>query len=158
MCTAIKTNPNSFSIFSSPSYGLNYADVMDYENAEEYLHRAKSSFKNTGNGDFVSYANLNLGDLYVKKEFPGTATCYLEEALQANPERGRLKILYLLADCYWKTNQSSKALEFYTEGFQDSVDKGDLTKKWEFAMLHKKYEDRNNFKAYGKKESNTSEE
>lgn len=127
--------------------GLNYADLINYESAEEYLHRAKSSFKNSGNLNFVSYTNLNLGDLYVKKELPGTAIRYLEEALESDPERGRLKILYLLADCYWKTNQPSKALEFYTEGFQGSIEKDDITKKWEFAMLHKKYEDRNNFES-----------
>ena len=127
--------------------GLNYVDLLNYENAEEYLHRAKSSFKNTENLNFVSYTNLNLGDLYVKKDLPGTAIRYLEEALQSNPKRGRLKILYLLADCYWKTNQPSKALEFYLEGFQASIENEDITKKWEFAMLHKKYEDRNNFES-----------
>lgn len=127
--------------------GLNYADLHNYESAEEYLHRALTAFRNSGSQNFVSYTNLNLADVYVKRQLPATAIRYLEAALEGNPERGRLKILYLLADCYWKTNQPLKAKEVYTEGFQASIDGDNLTKKWEFAMLHKKYEDKLNFES-----------
>jgi tetratricopeptide (TPR) repeat protein len=125
--------------------GLNYGELLEFDLAEEYLHRALNSFKNLDNHNFICYINLNLGDLYVKRDLPGTAIRYLEAALEGKPERGRLKILYLLADCYWKTNQPSKAMEVYTQGFQASIEEDNVTKKWEFAMLHKKYEDRVNF-------------
>lgn len=127
--------------------GLNYLDLLNYELAEEYLHNALVSAKNFGNDSFTASINLNLGALYVKRDLPATATRYLKAASESKQNRIRLKVLYLLADCYWKTNQPSKAMEKYTEGFQASIEKNNMTKKWEFAMLHKKYEDRLNFES-----------
>ncbi|MFP7171208.1 tetratricopeptide repeat protein [Terribacillus sp. 7520-G] len=127
--------------------GVNYLDLLNYELSEEYLHRAVTSFKNIGNQNFISSANLNLGALYARRDLPATAIRYLEAALNGGQDRIRLKILYLLADCYWKTNQPSKAIKVYTEGFETSIKEDDVTKKWEFAMLHKKYEDRLNFES-----------
>ncbi|MFP7170905.1 tetratricopeptide repeat protein [Terribacillus sp. 7520-G] len=127
--------------------GMNYMDLLNYEMSEEYLHRALATCKKIENKSLQASTNLNLGLLYVKRELPGTAIRYLEAALEGKQERIELKILYLLADSYWKTNQSSKAMEVYTEGFQKSIDRDDITKKWEFAMLHKKYEDQNNFES-----------
>ncbi|PAD35453.1 tetratricopeptide repeat protein [Terribacillus saccharophilus] len=127
--------------------GLNFVDLHNYDRAEESLHKALTSFKNLENHNFITSTNLNLGVLYVKSNLPAAAIRYLEEALKGNQERIRLKILYLLADCYWKTNQHAKALDAYTEGFNTSIEKGDIAKKWEFAMLHKKYEDRLNFES-----------
>lgn len=127
--------------------GLNYVDLHNYDRAEESLHKALTSFKNLNNKNFITSTNLNLGVLYVKSNLPAAAIRYLEEALKGNQERIHLKILYLLADCYWKTNQHTKALDAYTEGFNASIEKDDIAKKWEFAMLHKKYEDRLNFES-----------
>ncbi|QXE02286.1 lipopolysaccharide assembly protein LapB [Terribacillus sp. DMT04] len=127
--------------------GLNYVDLRNFERAEEYLHSALTTFKRVGNNNFIASTNLNLGVLYVKSDLPAAAIRYLEEALKHNQARIRLKILYLLADCYWKTDQTSKALETYTNGFNESIEKDDLAKKWEFAMLHKKYVDRINFES-----------
>lgn len=127
--------------------GLNYIDLHNFDRAEEYLHRALTSFKNLGNNNFIASTNLNLGVLYVKRNLPAAALRYLEEALKGGQERIRLKILYLLADCYWKTDQTSKAIETYKEGFKASIETDDLAKKWEFAMLHKKYEDRLNYES-----------
>lgn len=127
--------------------GLNFVDLQNYDRAEESLHRALTSFKNLENHNFITSTNLNLGVLYVKNNLPAAAIRYLEEALKGNQERIRLKILYLLADCYWKTNQSAKALDAYSEGFNASIEKDDIAKKWEFAMLHKKYEDQLNYES-----------
>lgn len=127
--------------------GMNYMDLKNFELSEEHLHRALASYKNINKQDFVTTTNLNLGLLYVQRELPGTAIRYLEEARKDKQDRIHLKILYLLAESYWKTNQSSKAMEAYTEGFQKSIDKDDLTMKWEFAMLHKKFEDRVNYES-----------
>ncbi|PAD38411.1 tetratricopeptide repeat protein [Terribacillus sp. 7520-G] len=127
--------------------GLNFADLHKYDRAEACLQRALTSFKRLENHNFITSSNLNLGVLYVKRNLPAVAIHYLEEALKGNQERIHLKILYLLADCYWKTNQTSKALKTYTEGFSISTKKDDTAKKWEFAMLHKKYEDKLNFES-----------
>ncbi|SDC37301.1 response regulator aspartate phosphatase C [Terribacillus halophilus] len=124
--------------------GLNCIDLRNFDKAEEYLHSALTSFKTLGNNNFIASTNLNLGVLYVKNNLPAAALRYLKEALKLNQG---LKILYLLADCYWKTDQTSKALETYTAGFKESIEKDDMAKKWEFAMLHKKYEDRLNFES-----------
>ncbi|SNZ16105.1 response regulator aspartate phosphatase C [Terribacillus aidingensis] len=127
--------------------GMNYMDLHNFEMSEEHLHRALASYKNIDNQSFITTTNLNLGLLYVQRELPETAIRYLEEARMDKQERIHLKILYLLADSYWKTNESSKAVEAYTEGFQKSIENDNLTMKWEFAMLHKKYEDRMNYES-----------
>ncbi|PAE17667.1 hypothetical protein CHH91_02555 [Virgibacillus sp. 7505] len=127
--------------------GMNYLDMSDYEMAEEHLHRALSTCKRIENQSLLASTNLNLGLLYVTRELPATAIRYLEDALAGKQERIELNILYLLADSYWKTNQTTKALKAYTEGFQKSLDRDDTKMKWEFAMLHKKYEDRHNFES-----------
>lgn len=125
--------------------GLNYIDQLNYELAEKYLLKALTTFERIGNQNFISSTNLNLGMLHVKRDLPAAAIPYLNAALQGKQKRILLKILYLLTDCYWKTNQPSKAIEVYKEGFQASIEENNMTKKWEFAMLHKKYEDRLNF-------------
>ncbi|MFS0559435.1 tetratricopeptide repeat protein [Terribacillus sp. 179-K 1B1 HS] len=127
--------------------GMNYMDLQDFELSEEHLHKALISYNNIDNQNFITTTNLNLGLLYVQRELPETAIRYLEEARKNKQERIHLKILYLLADSYWKINHPSKAMEAYTEGFQKSIDKDDLTMKWEFAMLHKKFEDRVNYES-----------
>ncbi|MFP7492979.1 tetratricopeptide repeat protein [Terribacillus saccharophilus] len=127
--------------------GLNYIDLHHFDQAQDYLHRALTSFKKLRNTNFIASTNLNFGVLYSKRDSPSTAIPFLEEALRGNQERIRLKILYLLADCYWKTGQTSKARRTYQEGFRASIEKDDAAKKWEFAMLHKKYEDRLNFES-----------
>jgi tetratricopeptide (TPR) repeat protein len=127
--------------------GMNYMDLHNFEMAEEHLHRALASYKNINNHNFITTTKLNLGLLYVERKLPETAIRYLEEARKNKQERIHLKILYLLADSYWKTNQSSKAIEVYSEGFQKSMDNDDLTMKWEFSMLHKKYEDKVNYES-----------
>ncbi|PAF19227.1 tetratricopeptide repeat protein [Terribacillus saccharophilus] len=125
--------------------GLNYIDQLNYELAEKSLLKALTIFKKKENENFISSTNLNLGVLYVKRGLSAMAIPYLNAALQGKHKRIELKILYLLTDCYWKTNQSSIALEIYKEGFRASIEENNMTKKWEFAMLHKKYEDRLNF-------------
>ncbi|WP_366248173.1 tetratricopeptide repeat protein [Terribacillus aidingensis] len=125
--------------------GLNYIDQLNYDSAEKSLLKALTIFEEKENQNFISSTNLNLGVLYVKRGLPAMAIPYLNAALQGKQKRIELKILFLLTDCYWKTNQPSKAIACYKEGFQASIEENDMTKKWEFAMLHKKYEDRLNF-------------
>ncbi|MFP7477004.1 tetratricopeptide repeat protein [Terribacillus saccharophilus] len=125
--------------------GMNYVDQLNYDLAKKTLLKALTIFKKNKNQNFISSTNLNLGVLYVKRGLPAVAISYLHAALQGNQKRIQLKILYLLTDCYWKTNQPSKAIEAYKEGFQASIEENNMTKMWEFAMLHKKYEDRLNF-------------
>ncbi|PAD40152.1 lipopolysaccharide assembly protein LapB [Terribacillus sp. 7520-G] len=131
--------------------GLNYQELLDFDLAEEYLHRALTHSKKAEANDLATYINHNLGALYVKRDLPGTAIRYLEEALKDKPEGIiNLQGLYLLADCFWKTNIPSKALEAYNEGFHRSLKEDNISMKWEFAMLHKKYEDRLNFESVWK--------
>ncbi|MFB1097382.1 hypothetical protein CHI12_06845 [Terribacillus saccharophilus] len=127
--------------------GMNYLDLSDFEMAEEYLHKALSTCKRIENQSLLASTNLNLGLLYVTRELPATAIRYLEDALAGKQERIELKVLYLLADSYWKTNQTTKAMHAYKNGFDKSIDSDNTNMKWEFAMLHKKYEDRINFES-----------
>ncbi|WP_179288081.1 tetratricopeptide repeat protein [Terribacillus saccharophilus] len=127
--------------------GMNYLDMSDYEMAEEHLHRALSTCKRIENQSLLASTNLNLGLLYSTRGLPATAIRYLEDALAGKQERIELNVLYLLADSYWKTNQATKAKQAYAEGFQKSLENDDTKMKWEFAMLHKKYEDRHNFES-----------
>ncbi|SDC39310.1 response regulator aspartate phosphatase C [Terribacillus halophilus] len=127
--------------------GANHMDQLNYEPAEAFLLKALATFKKIGNQNYLSSANLNLGVLYTERDLPAAAIPYLNAALQGKQDRIKLKILYLLADCYWKTNQPSKAMEIYKEGFRISIEEDNMIKKWEFAMLHKKHEDRLNFES-----------
>ncbi|QXE02283.1 lipopolysaccharide assembly protein LapB [Terribacillus sp. DMT04] len=127
--------------------GMNYMELSDYETAEEYLHRALATCKKIENESLLASTNLNLGLLYVTRELPAVAIRYLEEALEKKQERIELKTLYLLADSYWQTNQTANAMKAYTAGFQKSIDSNNTKMKWEFAMLHKKYEDKVNFES-----------
>lgn len=125
--------------------GMNHLDMSDYETAEKHLLTALSTCKKIKNYSLLASANLNLGVLYVTRGLPATAIRYLEDALAGKQKRIELNVLFLLADSYWKTNQAGKAMQAYSEGFQKSLDRDNTKMKWEFAMLHKKYEDRDNF-------------
>ncbi|PAD35761.1 tetratricopeptide repeat protein [Terribacillus saccharophilus] len=127
--------------------GLNFIELANYDLAEEYLHNALTHARKTEEHALTSYINHNLGGLYARRGLPAAAIRYLKEAYKNKQQRTQLKVLFLLADCYWKTNQRSKATKAYNEGFQASIEEDNMKMKWEFAMLHKKYEDRLNFES-----------
>lgn len=127
--------------------GLNYIDIKSYELAEEYFHKALAHATEYDEKTLLSTINHNLGYLYTKLELPVAAIRYLQAALQHVEQRTYLKVLYLLADSYWKTGQSEEAIQTYSLGLQTSIEKDDFTMKWQFAMLHKKYEDTINFES-----------
>ncbi|AIF65605.1 hypothetical protein GZ22_02370 [Terribacillus saccharophilus] len=127
--------------------GINFIELSNYDLAEEYLHNALTHARKTEEHALISYINHNLGGLYTRRDLPAAAIRYLEEAYKNNQQRTQLKVLFLLADCYWKTNQRSKAIRAYKEGFEASIKEDNMKMKWEFAMLHKKYEDRLNFES-----------
>lgn len=127
--------------------GLNHIDINNYHLAEEYFHNALKHAEENDEKMLLATINHNLGYLYTQLELPATAIRYLQAALQYGQHRTYLKTLYFLADSLWKTNRPDDALQTYSKGLQKSIEKDDLTMKWQFAMLHKKYVDTINYES-----------
>ncbi|MFP7476847.1 tetratricopeptide repeat protein [Terribacillus saccharophilus] len=125
--------------------GLNHMHMTDFRKAEELFIAALKHDASESELQLPMYIHHNLGVLYFKQNQLEKAIEHFEHSMQYNHPEYYLKSLYYVTECCFRLGFKDCAMEHFAEGFALSKKRDEDVYKWMFAMLHKKYVDKDSF-------------
>ncbi|HEU5141476.1 MAG TPA: tetratricopeptide repeat protein [Bacillales bacterium] len=128
--------------------GVNNKDIEQYKEAEKYYHDALIHAAKTQRDSSRMLIYLNFGALYSEQNDPETAISYLnkaEQLIELQENQLKVRLLYLLAKNYFKTEQTAKAQSKMKTGLVNATSYGNLIYYHRFSLLKAKYLERAQF-------------
>ncbi|HEX6922262.1 MAG TPA: tetratricopeptide repeat protein [Bacillales bacterium] len=150
---SIKYTEKALKIFKKQSYykriadcelllGVNNKDIEQYKEAERHYHDALIHATKTGNDSSIMAIYVNFGVLYSEQNDPQSAISYLlkaERIIGLNESQTKIRIIYLLAKNYFRTDKIEDAREKLKAGLSNSNIYENLVFYHRFRLLNAKF-------------------